>query len=370
MRRIVMPTLRKPLVAFFALLTLAALNLLTARASGYWYASPTGDNSNDCQTTTTPCKTIQAAINKAPEGDYVVVMAGTYSVGSNGESFPITITKALNVGGDYSAPTRPIVDASNSGYEVFSAVGNIGIFMSNLTVQGGVHGIGFQGASNISRIWGELYDSTITLNDHNGIYSTYSNVAIKRTLIALNGSGGSLDSAIRNFLADGDIINNVIVWSNGHGVYNEVSSPNITNNTISLNYAGTGIANLSASNPQITNNIVALNGHHGIYADGGSAPTNTYNDVWANSLAGIGWADYYGTSGGTGSISRDPRLVSLLDFHLQCGSPAINAGNNSAPSVPSYDMDNNSRPVAGIIDMGAYEKQPPLFCLYLPLILK
>ncbi len=308
-------------------------------------------------------KTIQAAIDKAQDGDLVSVASGRYSASTNGESFPVFTNKALVLSGDASA--HPIIDAAGAGTTVLLASGSIGVFVSNFTIQGGNTGIAYVGPNLSSPIWVEIYNNSVTGNRVQGIDAAFSTVVIKRNLIALNGSAGVVDAGVHTYVSNPTIVNNVIAGNNGHGIYNEVSSSTITNNTFFFNYAGTGIANLSASNPQITNNIVTSNGHYGIFASADSAPTNTYNDVWGNS-----WGDYYAASGGTGSISKDPKYVSIVDFRLQCGSPAIDAGNNSAPSVPSYDFDGYPRPVDGIVDMGAYEKQPPICAIYLPLIVK
>jgi hypothetical protein len=62
-----------------------------------------------------------------------------------------------------------------------------------------------------------------------------------------------------------------------------------------------------------------------------------------------------------GNISAAPSFVSSTDFHLPPGSPAIDAGNNSAPTIPSTDLANNPRIQDntglgyGVIDMGTYE---------------
>lgn len=59
----------------------------------------------------------------------------------------------------------------------------------------------------------------------------------------------------------------------------------------------------------------------------------------------------------------------VVDARLLCSSPAINAGTNA--DAPTVDYDNNPRPVGGIVDIGAYEKQSDLYCpTYLPLITK
>jgi hypothetical protein len=51
------------------------------------------------------------------------------------------------------------------------------------------------------------------------------------------------------------------------------------------------------------------------------------------------------------------------DFRLKAGSPAIDAGTNSAPLLPPKDFANQPRVIDGdgdgnaIVDMGAYEAQ-------------
>lgn len=61
----------------------------------------------------------------------------------------------------------------------------------------------------------------------------------------------------------------------------------------------------------------------------------------------------------SGNIDADPFFVDQLqgDFHIQSGSPCINAGFNGAPVIPSNDKDGFPRilPVGGVVDMGAYE---------------
>ncbi len=381
-KEVAMSILRKLSMAIiFAVLGLATLNYQSAKAWTQWYVAPGGNNSWDCLSAVTACKTIQGAINKASSADTVRVEAGTYSTATNVESFPITINKSLTVAGVGSATT--IVDASGSGQNVFSAGGtNIDVNIYGFTIQGGNRGLEYLGLLAGS-VAGSISDNTITGNitgvytsysqaeiSHNnisgnsgwGIYNSYSSPPIFRNIMGLNGSGGT-NAAIYNDHSSPSIVNNVLGWNNGSGIFNTNSSPTITNNTISFNYGGSGIGDYDSSSPAITNNIITSNGVYGIHAQGGSSPTNSYNDVWANA-----WGEYFGTSGGTGSISKDPGFVSVFDAHLQCSSPAINAGSNTG--APSVDYDQNPRPVGGTVDMGAYEKQPPICTIYLPLIVR
>ena len=70
-------------------------------------------------------------------------------------------------------------------------------------------------------------------------------------------------------------------------------------------------------------------------------------------------ADYSGIANQTGlsgNISADPQLVDPAgdDFHLQAGSPAIDAG--SSLGAPTIDFDGNPRPrPGGGFAIGAYE---------------
>ncbi|MCK4765772.1 MAG: carboxypeptidase regulatory-like domain-containing protein [Candidatus Aminicenantes bacterium] len=63
---------------------------------------------------------------------------------------------------------------------------------------------------------------------------------------------------------------------------------------------------------------------------------------------------------GAGNIVRDPLFISPAwgksgDYHLQLGSPAIDAG--TAVGAPAIDLEGNPRPVGSGYDIGAYEKQ-------------
>ncbi|MBR4170230.1 MAG: C10 family peptidase [Kiritimatiellae bacterium] len=59
-----------------------------------------------------------------------------------------------------------------------------------------------------------------------------------------------------------------------------------------------------------------------------------------------------------GNIVTNPLFVSESDWHLQAGSPCINAGTNDL-AVGEIDFYGNARIAGGTVDMGASEYQPP-----------
>jgi hypothetical protein len=375
------------LTLLFALALTLSVPPQAVRAWTLWYVDDEGVNFAGCGTSTDPCRTIQYTLdNRALASDTLTVAAGTYSGLGNGEVFPINISKSIIIHGAGAATT--VIDAANSALDVISVSGSSGlyIYIDNFTIRGGDRGIELNGPYP-GVITGGVEDNTITANavgiysystqvtvwrndisgnTHHGVHNLYSsNASVARNVFGWNGSGGT-DAAIYNDHSSPSIINNVFGWNNASGVYNLHSSPTITNNTMGFNWGGSGIGNFDSSNPSITNNIIVGSAWYGIHADATSAPSNSYNDVWANSAG-----DYYDAPAGTGSMSANPMFVSLFDAHLLCSSPAINSGNNSAPSVPSVDYDGHPRPVGGTVDMGAFEWQSVLRCAdFLPLVLR
>ncbi|MDP3790723.1 MAG: glucoamylase family protein [Candidatus Omnitrophota bacterium] len=177
------------------------------------------------------------------------------------------------------------------------------------------------------------------------------------------------------------LIRNNRVYNNSSdryaGVYLKYSEGEVQNNTIVGNCAdwlsGGGVSCLSSiilvSNNIIHRNTESLQGGAGIYIYGG-AVTAANNVVTENNGIGIGCAgnftavlmynnlygnsnDYSGSVPGTGSISASSLFVasdtdgdpSNDDYHLQPGSPCINAGD---PAIAYNDKDGTRN------DMGVY----------------
>ena len=170
----------------------------------------------------------------------------------------------------------------------------------------------------------------------------------------------SLTSVIQNNL----ILNNSEDGIELNGAVEQSLAPTIVNNTI----AGNGNAGIYHVNRQLAftfaNNLLLQN-NYGIQcasAFTGRGVVVMGNDTWGNYVSN--WMDYpagYGAAvtnnlNGTAAdtnlnLSVDPLTVSWLDFHLQAGSPAIDAGTTNL--APTNDIVRVSR--RGYPDIGCYE---------------
>lgn len=181
--------------------------------------------------------------------------------------------------------------------------------------------------------------------------------------------------------SDALIVQNLIVGNSageGGGVYWLVPSgargPRLVNNTMADNQAavaGQGSAVFADGfdvNAVLVNNVLAAPAgqtalHCGNFNDL-NPPAIQFNDVFTPGGPAYGGvcADQTGING---NISADPAFFAPLgdDFHLQRGSPAVDAGDSTVADLPVMDFENNGRPRVidgdgdgmAVVDMGVYE---------------
>lgn len=213
-------------------------------------------------------------------------------------------------------------------------------------------------------------------------------------------SGGGIE----NHLNASPSITNCVFDNNtadccGGGLSNIDNSSSIINNCTlrnNLAFDGGGIANMGNSSPTIVNCVLDSNSANmggGIYnwecysvitnctfwnnsaITGGGGMINFTSSLiltncilWNNNpdeimsiLLGptVSFCNIQGGYSGIGNIDSDPLFVNAAagDFHLSAGSPCIDAGSNSAPSIPALDFEGDPRilPVWGTVDMGVDE---------------
>ena len=229
--------------------------------------------------------------------------------------------------------------------------------LSGVTITGGY---AYEGGSLLHNIGGGMlnYDSSPTVT--NCIFTGNS---------VFNAGGGMLNWSsspkVTNCLFTGNS-----AGTDGGGMYNyDSSSPTVTNCIFSGNAAddsGGGMGNQDSS-PTLTNCILwgdtATTSGKEIYnEDAASTPSFSHCDI-EDSGGSSAWDEDLGTNGGN-NIDSEPLFVrnpgtngsaDYGDLHLFQNSPCINAGNSSAVTDGSTDMDGEVRISGTAVDMGADE---------------
>jgi parallel beta-helix repeat protein len=155
--------------------------------------------------------------------------------------------------------------------------------------------------------------------------------------------------------ANGNLVRNNTVFANGwRGILLGSGDGNMAyNNVVWGNRGGIRIGFFNPTNNQVYNNTVYDNTDWGIWVQQGTGAVVQNNIVYKNGAPEL-------QDTGTGSVIAnnlvgiDPRFVNAAggDFHVQPGSPAINAGVDVGLTA---DIASTLRPQGGGHDIGAFE---------------
>jgi hypothetical protein len=303
--------------------------------------------------------TIQAALDAAASGDTVLVMPGTYAenLDFHGKDIHLESTDGaavttLAVPGGTGVAIGP--RGAFVGFTVTGASGSFGAAMA-------VSGVG-------TVVRHDVFDGNAQGGGGFG------------AAIGGNGASPLIDQNVfRHNSCDDQFLSGVVAFVNS-------SSPVITNNLFEHNACRAIDMTLPTGNtPQVIGNTMVDN-PVGVHVDGRvTAVQQVYRDnilvgnqvglevvfgaagrnpTWENNLVFGSATNYTGIddqTGLAGNVSMDPAFVDAVhdDYHLQFGSPAIDAG--SSAGAPTADFDGVPRPLDGngdglaAFDMGAFE---------------
>ncbi len=329
---------------------------------------------------------IQSAIDKADDGDSIIVSPGVYYENINFKGKNIVMGSRFLITSDTAYISQTAINGNQNGSVVtfkngedstalltgftitngFSDTFPGGIYcdnssprLENLMVieniggDGGGIGFGFNSNSRIKNV--TIQDNDAILKGGGIICGVNSNISLQNVEIKYNSApeGGGIWIFISN-----PKLNNVKIIGNkafywGGGIYCiDHSSPSLVNVTVTENTAidstGGGIYCIS-SNPNLINSILWNNSPNEIYffkGPGSSSITVSYSDIQGGE-AGIETSDKDFVYWLNDNIDTNPLFVNAEqgDVHLRLSSPCIDAGNPD----PQYNDADGSRN-----DMGAY----------------
>lgn len=303
--------------------------------------------------------TIQQAITAATNGDTVLVSPGIYSENIDFEGKAIIVTSV-------KGPTVTVIDGGGSVNPVVTLQSGEGLSsaLSGFAIRNGAasfgSGIYLLGAS--ATIVGNYFYEN---NEGSGGYGAAiggngSSPDIERNVFWKNTCDTQFLSGVVSFVNESSplIVNNIFHNNACRAIdmtLPEGSQPHVINNTIFNNSVGIRVDARVPTAQQVYENNLIVSNQTGLEVDFGSPannPTWQNNDVFDSGSNYSGIADQTGTSG---NISINPTFLSSSNFHLQFGSPVIDAGNISAPGLPSTDFDGFPRTQADSVGIGAYE---------------
>jgi parallel beta-helix repeat protein len=339
----------------------------SAAASGTRYVAKTGTNtSNDCTVSSTPCLTVQYAVDVAKTNEEVRVAAGTYTgvqvrprvdfQTTGTVTQMVYITRSVTLNGGYTTTNwttaNPVanvttLDAQGTGRGIYVA-GNITVSVAGLRItrgnaknQGGQPGLGLSNSAG-----GGVYVVTATVTLSNNTLT--NNDAGNQGLVTTKGGGIFLVAVNKGALSANSIISNTAL--RGAGGYLSSSPMTLTNNSILSNTAvsfGAGLF-IDSSSATVSHNTLMNNNSPnggGLYVFASNGAKVDSNLITGNSTSGSGAGIYIDNGGGlfTNNVVADNVITNTSSSNagngilVFAGSPhfihttlARNSGGNGA----------------------------------------
>jgi parallel beta-helix repeat protein len=350
-----------------------------------FYISPNGSDSND-GSAGAPWRTFSHADSVVQPGDWVHVAVGTYDMGNEDGGRLKTTTS-----GTSSARIHWVSDQKWGARLTSSQGGNNAVWWTLgdfVDIQGfdisGFVPLGiYNEGSNTRMIANLVHDVSIGgcaseggagIEDGNWNASNDDEIGNWVYNIGDYNTTCAMVHGIYKANRGGHIYNNVVYRAEGWGIHLFHAATNVTiaNNTIFNNaYGGIVIGGQSGDYPGgsgvddntlVTNNIVYRNGlpsgaeGNGIEEYGDVGGNNHYINNLVTQNGPADWNLLHASPQGT--VDANPGFVNYQDngsgdYHLQSGSPAVNAG--TSQGAPSFDFSFGPRPIGGAWDIGAYE---------------
>jgi hypothetical protein len=248
---------------------LIRISFQAAQASGLWYVTTSGNDTNDCLSPVTSCATINEAVGKANPGDTIYVTSGTYTNSAGSEV--VLVSKSITLTGGWNVSftvqnSISVIDGENT-HRGITVNGDVTASLDHFVIQNGYYSTNDNTAGGIQN-YGKLTIYHCTVRNNRASVGT-GGIVNEGDLVVNNSSIMNNVGGIYNqgfFWGRGSLIlnnsfvgNNSSTWLLG-GIYNFYGAIVLNNSTVSQNscgFSGCGIYNYYGGTVELNNSTFA-----------------------------------------------------------------------------------------------------------------